>query len=355
MSEIRINNITDRSGSSGPIIAGVSTITSTSHMVMPSGPTEMRGGRGRGIIWLNSAPSTKTLNKFEIATTGDADDFGDSNVSKTLPGVCASTTRGIFSGGQPGASPYYIVDIEYVTISSEGGGNDFGDLKQGSLSSVDARRGSCAGSNDLTRGLIAGGNTPGDGGARKSIDFITMASTGDSSDFGELVQERFDFMGGMGNGVRAVFAGGYSQTSPAATFFKMIDTVNVQTKGEATKFGELSATRGRTTNTSNSVRGLNFGGGPGPSSRTNTIEFITLSTEGNAQDFGDLISVKLSVASCASSTRAVQLGGSVPSGATNGMEFVTISTTGNATDFGDMTVALTGHAALSDVNGGLGD
>ena len=124
MSELRINNITDRVGSSGPIIAGVSTVTSTSHMVMPSGPTEMRGGRGRGIIWLNSAPSTKTLNKFEIATKGDADDFGDSNVSKTLPGVCASTTRGIFSGGQPGASPYYVVDIEYVTISSEGGGND---------------------------------------------------------------------------------------------------------------------------------------------------------------------------------------------------------------------------------------
>ena len=37
MSELRINNITDRAGSSGPIIAGVSTVTSTSHMVMPSG------------------------------------------------------------------------------------------------------------------------------------------------------------------------------------------------------------------------------------------------------------------------------------------------------------------------------
>ena len=61
----------------------------------------------------------------------------------------------------------------------------------------------------------------------------------------------------------------------------------------------------------------------------------------------------LSVASCASSTRAVQIGGSVPSGATNTMQYVTISSTGDATDFGDMTVALTGHAALSDVNGGL--
>ena len=355
MSELRINNITDRAGSSGPIIAGVSTVTSTSHMVMPSGPTEMRGGRGRGIIWMNSPSGTKTINKIEIATTGNAVDFGDSKVSKSLPGVCASTTRGIFSGGQPGASPYYITDIEYVIISSNGGGNDFGDLTKGRLASIDARRGSCAGSNDLTRGLIAGGNTPGDGGARKSIDFITMASTGDSSDFGELVQERFDFMGGMGNGVRAVFAGGYSQTSPAATFFKIIDTVNVQTKGEATKFGELSQTKGRTTNTSNSIRGLNLGGGPAPTGRTNIIEFITLSTEGNAQDFGDLADPVLSHASCASSTRAVQTGGSISSGSVNTMQFVTISTTGDATDFGDITATQSALAALSDVNGGLGD
>ena len=352
MSEFKVNTITNKDGSYGPQVCGITTFGG-SGMQLPSGPTEFRGGRGRGVIWLNSAPSTHTINKFEIATQEDAVDFGDSVVSKSLPSVCASSTRGVFSGGQPGASPYYIVDIEYVTISSGGGANDFGDLTRGRNKGLDARRGSAAGSNDSTRGLIAGGNTPGDGGARKTIDFITIASTGDSSEFGELMQERFDFMGGMGNGVRAVFAGGYKQTTPAATFYSMIDTVNVQSGGAATKFGELSATRGRTTNTSNSTRGLNFGGGPGPSSRTNIIEFITLSTEGNAQDFGDLAAAVLSVASCASSTRAVQIGGSVPSGATNTMQYVTISSTGDATDFGDMTVALTGHAALSDVNGGL--
>ena len=354
MSDIKINNITDRSGSSGPIFAGISTVSTDAFMVMPSGPTEYRGGRGRGILWVNSAPSTKTLNKIEIATVGNAVDFGDSMVSKSKPGVCASSTRGIFSGGQPGASPYYITDIEYVITSSGGGSNDFGDLTKGRLTTIDARRGSSAGSNDSTRGLIAGGNTPGDGGARKTIDSVTMASTGDSSAFGELVQERFDFMGGMGNGVRAVFAGGYSQTTPAATFYSTIDTVNVQSGGSATEFGDLSATRGRTTNTSNSIRGLNMGGGPGPTARTNIIEFITISTEGNAQDLGDLADPVLSHASCASSTRAVQVGGSIPSGGTNTMQYVTIATTGNATDFGDMTVAITGQAALSDVNGGLG-
>ena len=355
MSDLKVNNITSRDGNHGPIIAGVSTVASTGLIIMPADDIETRGaGSGRGVLWTNNAPSTKTLNKIEISTTGNATDFGDSKVSKGLPSACASSTRGIFSGGQPGASPYYITDIEYVVVSSGGGGNDFGDLTKGRLQSIDARRGSAAGSNDSTRGLIAGGNTPGDGGARKTIDFITMVSTGNSNDFGDLVQERFDFSGGMGNGVRAVFAGGYKQTSPAATFYKIIDTVNVQSKGNATKFGELSQTKGRTANTSNSTRGLNLGGGPAPDGRTNIIEFITLSTEGNSQDFGDLLAPVLSLAACSSSTRAVNTGASTSAGAVNTMQYVTISTTGDATDFGDMTVALNGVQSISDVNGGLG-
>ena len=59
MSDIKINNITDRTGDSGPIFAGISTVSTDTFMVMPSGPTEYRGGRGRGIIWVNNA----TINK----------------------------------------------------------------------------------------------------------------------------------------------------------------------------------------------------------------------------------------------------------------------------------------------------
>ena len=80
MSELRINNITDRAGSSGPTIAGVSTVTSASHMVMPSGPTEMRGGRGRGIMQggiLHPYGVPGIVGSIEIATTGNAVDFGD--------------------------------------------------------------------------------------------------------------------------------------------------------------------------------------------------------------------------------------------------------------------------------------
>ena len=54
--------------------------------------------------------------------------------------------------------------------------------------------------------------------------------------------------------------------------------------GNATKFGELSAARQYVDTSSNTIRGLSAGGSPS----TNLIEFVTIATEGNAQDFGDL-------------------------------------------------------------------
>jgi len=353
MSDLNINNITDRTGDSGPVIAGVSTVTSTGAFTVPVGPTEMRGGRGRGVFnSSNPSPGTLTLEKIEIATTGNSTDFGDTTKSRALAAGCASATRGIYMGGQPGASPYYVTNIDYVIFSSQGGASDFGDLTQGGDNTIDARRGSACGSNDSTRGLVAGGNTPGDGGARNSIDFITMASTGDSSDFGELTVGRFDFgQGGMANGIKAVWAGGYNSTSPAP-IFSTIDYVNVQSKGDATHFGELSAIRSRLGTTSNTTRGLIIGGTPANPAVTNIIEYITLATTGNATDFGDTSSGLIQSACCANSTRAVSGGGGGPS--RNTIEYVTISTLGNAADFGDLLAAGSGFTAVSDTNGGLG-
>lgn len=42
MSVIKVNNITNRDGTSGPVIAGITTVSSTSHMVVPNGSTGQR-------------------------------------------------------------------------------------------------------------------------------------------------------------------------------------------------------------------------------------------------------------------------------------------------------------------------
>ena len=80
MSDFKINSIATKQGQHGPVIAGVSTVNSTGCMKIPSGPTEFRGGRGRGVIYAGSASNgsnQSNLNSVEIATTGNAVDFGD--------------------------------------------------------------------------------------------------------------------------------------------------------------------------------------------------------------------------------------------------------------------------------------
>ena len=89
------------------------------------------------------------------------------------------------------------------------------------------------------------------------------------------------------------------------------------------------------TRESRSGRGL-FGGGKDPSGRTNCIDYINISSEGNGLDFGDLILARDQLASCSSSTRGLWAGGDP---GTNVINFVTIATRSNAVDFGDLVVA----------------
>ena len=89
MSEFKVNTITNRDGSHGPQICGITTFGS-SGMQLPSGPTEFRGGRGRAVFSSGLTPSySKTMDKIEIATTGNATDFG--NLTQSIGDTCAGS------------------------------------------------------------------------------------------------------------------------------------------------------------------------------------------------------------------------------------------------------------------------
>ena len=70
-------------------------------------------------------------------------------------------------------------------------------------------------------------------------------------------------------------------------------------------------------------RGQNMAG----SNYTQTIDYVTISTAGNATDFGDLIARCILVSGGSSSTRSVVYGGRVHPGSTqvNRIEYVTFS------------------------------
>jgi len=348
MSDLKINNITDSTGNSGPTIAGVSTVSTTGSFVVPVGPTEMRGGRGRGVF---GGGESNAMDFIEISTTGNATDFGDlSETERLRPSSFASSTRGIFGGGRD--HPNYWSSIDYITISSGGGSNDFGELIQGGWSG--------AGASSNTRGLFFGGYVPdstttfaGDVRNFKKIQYVEIATTGNASVFGELTENGIRENGALASPTRAVRLGGKTTTAAPSwsNEVKSIDFITIATKGDAQDFGELIAINAAGTACSNSTRGIHAGG-VSPS-RVNVIQYITIATLGNAQDFGDLTSVNCLQGGAASSTRGVFAGGSQPT-EVNTIEFITIATTGNTTDFGDRTEAKSGLGGLSDSHGGLG-
>ena len=127
-------------------------------------------------------------------------------------------------------------------------------------------------------------------------------------------------------------------------YLNQIDYFTIDTTGDATDFGDLTSNRNQFTGAGSGNRGL-FAAGYTGSATVNSIEYVTFDTTGNATDFGDLLSSLYILGACSSGIRAV-FGGGYGS-PTYVMAYVTIATTGNATDFGDLTVASAGLAGLS--------
>ncbi len=348
MSDFRIDKITNREGTSGTQIAGITTFSGTSGIQLPVGPTEYRGGRGIGLFsggYRQAAGDFNVIEMVEIATTGNATDFGDLTTERRgTGGCCASSTRSVMIGGRD--SPVNETGIDYVTFSSNGGASDFGELSEGVANS-----GQCS---SATRGICYAGSRGNPSPALSSqISYITLASTGDASDFGEATSTLIT-PGGAASPTRGLFAGGYN---PAE--LKSIDYITIASKGNGLDFGELPVTIRRTAGSSNSTRAIWAGGNRYPSAPLGTadIEYSTIATLGNALDFGTLTSSNAGgPAACASSTRTVINVTTTSSPQhSNTMNYVTIMSTGNAIDFGDLiTNNLWGRGGSSDSHGGLG-
>ena len=338
MSDIKINNVTNRNGDTGPIIAGVSTVSSSAFMVMPSGDTAIRGaGSGRGVFARGGTPSggVNTMDYITIATTGSAIDFGDTKQTARFPASCASSTRGLIMSG--GGNPAEITQVEYTTISSSGGANEFGNLRLAYYSS--------AGLSNSTRGIVGGGQSA-PNVMNTFTDFVTIATLGDSSFFGNLTaRANMNQLSAAASSTRGLFGGGVNTN--------LIEFVTIATGGDAVDFGNLINEKWMGDGgLSSSTRAL-FAGGYTPGSILASIDYVTIATLGNAQDFGDLVDARQQIAATSSLIRGVVSGGEAP-GISNIIEFVTIASTGNASDFGDLTVARRGHVGFSDVHGGLG-
>ena len=314
-------------------------------IVSTSSPNLSQSGESavgaRAIIHMGYGPANKnTINAMNMAVGGTAIDFGNSTISARQQTSCSSRTRALRGGGYSGSgSPGYEDVIDFVTISSTGDATDFGDLTQ-------ERGGSPGALASATRGVFAGGYRGGPSVKFDIIDFVTIASTGDAKDFGDLVAE----VGGVGTGaaspIRGVFFGGYNPSGS----FNTIQFITIATTGNTKDFGDCVTTVRTGTGASNATRGLYMGGQRPSLSSSNTIEFITIASTGNSMNFGDLDSASDMGASAASPTKAIH---QRAVGTTSNVCAVMISTQGDAIDFGDLTETAAQTSGCSNAHGGL--
>jgi hypothetical protein len=278
----------------------------------------------RGVFAQNSAAPRERIQYITIASTGNSTDFGDAllkagQAESQGGNGCAGGGRGIvFGGGYPAHNI-----IQYVTIASPGNGTDFGDMIQNNYNGGALSNGA--------RGVHGGGD-----GIDESVDiieYITIASTGNSTDFGDLLVAVGSGLAGFCDGTRGCFAGkigpNYSETDYG------IQYITVATTGNATDFGDLTVYRYSLAAVENGVRGVISSGRSG--GYVNTMDYVTIASTGNATDFGDSTIAVKGRAGASNGTRGVFAGGYPVSGNnSNVMDYITIANTGNASDFGDL-------------------
>jgi len=192
----------------------------------------------------NTGPSMDTIDYITISSAATVVDFGNLSAGRQGCRAIASAVRGVCAGGLTGStSPYtYVNIIEYVTIASTGDAQYFGDLTRNTAMET-------ASASNSTRGIFAGGYNP-SSAYYNEIDFITTATTGNAQDFGDLTVARADF-DGTSSPTRAIFGGGETGSRS-----NVIDYVQISSTGNAQDFGDLTVTRRANSSSSNGHGGL---------------------------------------------------------------------------------------------------
>ena len=240
------------------------------------------------------------------------------NIITDSPERHTGGTRGLMGGG---SAPGVTNAIDFINIDTTGDSSDFGDLSY-------ARRGVAALAS-RTRGVFAGGRSSDNNG----IDFVTIASTGNAADFGDLTITSHHGTG-ISDGTRGIITA-MENSSWTNNNSNRIDYITIASTGNANDFGDLYTGTRETGGCESKTRGIVFGGTP---SLFDTVEFITIATLGDAQDFGDLTEARGGAAGCSSPTRHTVAGGFAP-GLVDTIDYAQIMTTGNYTSFGELSGA----------------
>jgi len=277
------------------------------------------GSPSRVSVWTG----TTNIESFDINTTGNASAFGNLRSGKVDAKTVSNSTYAVFAGGNPTNSNVENpegTEIDYVSVATGGQTSEFGTLTQ---------RVQPGSATDGTYGVFAGGTQWSSGSTdfTKSIDYITIASPSNATNFGDLIGSVYYLYGNnVGDGTIGILQLG------GTTF----EYVTLATPSNATSIvGLATSTYG--------YGGASFDDATyGVFAGWNGMAYITISTSATASDFGNSFDSGeyINGGGTSNGTRGVICGGERYDGAysvSNSNHYVTIATPGNSTDLGDLT------------------
>tara|TARA_B100000902_G_scaffold253579_1_gene240072 strand:+ start:161 stop:1222 length:1062 start_codon:yes stop_codon:yes gene_type:complete len=309
------------------------------------------GARAVLISGWTGASNTDASSYWNMASTGSTQDFGALSPSRRYQAGCSDATRGLTWGGY---STSNLSEIVKTTIASTGSHATFGQMRNAADDGNEGRiGGGCWASS--TRAIHFAGTGASQIDAR--ILYVTIQADGNSIDFGDLSNSyNYRYGSATGNKIRAIAAGGRQE--PGSSRVNTMQFVTMTTTGNAVDFGDATAAFDSNSGTaSNGTRAIIATNGV-PSFTGKALDQIRPASGGTSHAFGELSTGRQDghANSCISTpTRGFFAGGlSAPGTGTTVIDYVNFETEGNAVDFGDLTGAgRVGASSFSNSHGGL--
>ena len=315
------------------------------------------GDRGLSIGGYLSGTNQETIEYKAITSTGNMSDFGDIGNYGSYGGIAKLATgsnkaRAVHMGGygtnwndDESANAGYLNNIYYLTVASTGDSTDGADLTVARETPVGATNG--------TRQLTYGGWT---GSQSDVVDYFTIASISNASDFGDAYAGTSWMVGSINNSTRAVFGTGTTAADSTGTARMDYYAIAASPTVSASDFGDLSTAGGERLGKEglggceSATRGIFMGGRDSTSTTVRDyILYITVSSTGDATNFGDLIEAGVDAGSGATGNaiKGESYGHQTTSGNTDTIQSITIASAGNAADNGNLSATNGQNSAIS--------
>ena len=287
---------------------------------------------GRGTVG-GTDVSTDWIEYKTIGSGSNTADFGQMNTHRdTAKGTGSNGTKAIMGGGysDPGAgsTTYGVNDMDHVTVASTNNAGDFGNLAEAS-----GDGGNDGGSNG-TLLFFHGGYT---GSQSANMEQTNIASGSGGTDAGDLERAQNSHAASNGDS-KCLIIGGYNPGVNSGNPFTSVSKHSFHTSNNATAYSGVASTAIYQAGTACATDRVVLAGGLNASwAKLDVIQYFAVASEGDADDKGDLHAAVAQVSGWSDGTTGEFGGGEQGSVTIHRINKITIMSGTGVTEEGDLT------------------